>query len=529
MPVGSRLCWSMGGVFTTQRPVFLVTNKMIKQFPSSSEALHRVISRIGDVTVLVVGDFILDRFVNGVIERISPEAPIPVLHGRGETLAMGGAGNVVSNIISLGARAVPVSVIGEDAAAGHLVRMLGEIGVDTRGLAQQPGRMTSSKSRFSALNQQVLRFDEEEVKALDAGERAALIGHFRAILPSADIVILSDYGKGILLDGVAAELIAICRDAGKPVVVDPKGRDYARYAGATAITPNRKELGEAAGRAVFSDDEIVAAARELIVAHGFAFVVATRSEKGMSVVDLVDARHIATQAREVFDVSGAGDTAIASFALSLAAGADRVAAALIANAAGGVVVGKRGTARLTVEELTGALFRSHHAAAHGQAIMDVGGATRLVEGWRNEGLSVGFTNGCFDILHAGHVSLLHAARAQCDRLIVGLNSDASVRRLKGPSRPVNDQHDRACVLAALASVDAVVVFEDDTPLSLIEALLPDILIKGADYTIDTVVGADVVQNAGGRVVLVDLVAGKSTTGTIRRLSTPTPTADAANS
>ncbi len=179
--------------------------------------------------------------------------------------------------------------------------------------------------------------------------------------------------------------------------------------------------------------------------------------------------------------------------------------------------------------LTGALFRSHHAAAHGQAIMDVGGATRLVEGWRNEGLSVGFTNGCFDILHAGHVSLLHAARAQCDRLIVGLNSDASVRRLKGPSRPVNDQHDRACVLAALASVDAVVVFEDDTPLSLIEALLPDILIKGADYTIDTVVGADVVQNAGGRVVLVDLVAGKSTTGTIRRLSTPTPTADAANS
>jgi D-beta-D-heptose 7-phosphate kinase/D-beta-D-heptose 1-phosphate adenosyltransferase len=237
----------------------------------------------------------------------------------------------------------------------------------------------------------------------------------------------------------------------------------------------------------------------------------------MSVVDAGEAHHIATQAREVFDVSGAGDTVIASFALALAAGAGRVAAAAIANAAGGVVVGKRGTARLTAEELTGALLRSQGASAHRDAILDRAGAERLVAAWKREGLAVGFTNGCFDILHAGHVSLLHAARAQCDRLVLGLNSDDSVRRLKGPGRPVNDQHDRACVLAALASVDAVVVFEEDTPLSLIAALKPDVLVKGADYTIDQVVGADVVQKAGGRVVLVDLVAGKSTTGTIGRL------------
>jgi D-beta-D-heptose 7-phosphate kinase/D-beta-D-heptose 1-phosphate adenosyltransferase len=490
---------------------------MIKHNPPSPEPLHRAIARFGQATVLVVGDFILDRFVNGVIERISPEAPIPVLHGRGEMSAMGGAGNVVCNIVSLGARAIPVSAIGADNAGDNLMRMLSELGVDTAGLSQDRGRMTSSKSRFSALNQQVLRFDEEEIKPLRATERAALIGHFRDALERADIVILSDYGKGILLDGVAAELIAICREAGKPVLVDPKGRDYGRYAGATAITPNRKELGEAVGRAVFSDDEIVVAARELIAAHDFDFVVATRSEKGMSVVSTDDARHIATQAREVFDVSGAGDTVIASFALALAAGADRVAAASIANAAGGVVVGKRGTARLTVEELTGALFRSHGPTVHKDAILDATAAARMVAAWKEEGLSVGFTNGCFDILHAGHVSLLHAARSQCDRLVLGLNSDASVRRLKGPSRPVNDQHDRACVLAALASVDAVVVFEEDTPLALIEALLPDILVKGADYTIDTVVGADVVRKAGGRVVLVDLVAGKSTTGTIGKL------------
>ncbi|TIW74531.1 MAG: D-glycero-beta-D-manno-heptose 1-phosphate adenylyltransferase, partial [Mesorhizobium sp.] len=383
--------------------------------------------------------------------------------------------------------------------------------------SQQRDRMTSSKSRFSALNQQVLRFDEEEVKPLSAGERSTLVEHFRTALARADIVILSDYGKGMLLDGVAGELIAMCREAGKPVLVDPKGRDYARYAGATAVTPNRKELGEAVGRPVFADDEIVAAARDLISAHGFDFVVATRSEKGMSVVEPDDAHHIATQAREVFDVSGAGDTVIATFALALAAGADRVQAGSIANAAGGVVVGKRGTARLTVEELTGALFRSHGPVTHKDAILDASAAARMVTAWKEEGLTVGFTNGCFDILHAGHVSLLHAARSQCDRLVLGLNSDASVRRLKGSGRPVNDQHDRACVLAALASVDAVVVFEEDTPLALIEALLPDILVKGADYTIDKVVGADVVQKAGGRVVLVDLVAGKSTTGTIGRM------------
>ncbi|MER9477379.1 PfkB family carbohydrate kinase, partial [Mesorhizobium sp. M0520] len=240
----------------------------------SPEPLHRAISRFGGATVLVVGDFILDRFVNGVIERISPEAPIPVLHGRGETLAMGGAGNVVANIVSLGAAVIPVSVIGADEAGKNLMRMLGEFGVDTGGLAQDADRMTSSKSRFSALNQQVLRFDEEEIKPLGDAERATLVGHFREALARADIVILSDYGKGVLLDGVAGELISICRQAGKPVLVDPKGRDYARYAGATAITPNRKELGEAVGRAVFADDEIEAAARQLISAHGFDFVVA---------------------------------------------------------------------------------------------------------------------------------------------------------------------------------------------------------------------------------------------------------------
>lgn len=483
---------------------------------ASLEGLNRAISRFADVRVLVVGDLILDRFVTGVIERISPEAPIPVLHGRGETLALGGAGNVVANIVSLGGKAIPVSVLGKDSAGDGLVRMLADLGADADGIGRSAGRMTSAKSRYSAQGQQVLRFDEEEVKPLSVDQRAALLTRFEAALEHADIVVLSDYGKGVLLDGVAADLIAIARAAGKPVLVDPKGRDYGHYRGATAVTPNRKELGEAVGRLVFSDGEIEAAARELIAAHGFDFVLATRSEKGMSVVDARDARHIATQAREVFDVSGAGDTVVASFALALAAGADRASAATIANAAAGVVVGKRGTARLTVEELSGALFRSLGAGRR-DAVLDAAGVRRMVDAWKAEGLSVGFTNGCFDILHAGHVSLLNAARGQCDRLVLGLNSDASVRRLKGAGRPVNDEHDRACVLAALAAVDAVVVFEEDTPLKLIEALKPDILVKGADYTVEQVVGHEVVQAHGGRVVLIDLVAGRSTTATIGRM------------
>lgn len=467
--------------------------------------------------VLVVGDLILDRFIHGAIERISPEAPIPVLHGRGETSALGGAGNVVANIVSLGGTASVVSALGDDPAGRDIRARFEAIGLATSGLVVSAERRTSCKSRFSALNQQVLRYDEEEVRALSKAERGALLAAFAAAVPKARVVILSDYGKGVLLDGVAAELIAIAVQADKPVLVDPKGRDFSRYRGATAVTPNRKELGEAVGRDVVSDHEVEKAARELIEAHGFAFLLATRGEKGMSVVDAVGARHIATVAREVFDVSGAGDTVVASFALALAAGLDRQSAAEIANAAAGVVVGKRGTAQLTADELSAALSRSHDPARTSHAVVGRDAAERIVAAWRREGLKVGFTNGCFDILHAGHASLLQGARAACDRLVVGLNDDASVRRLKGEARPVNTEQDRAFLLSALAAVDIVVPFHEDTPLDLITRLKPDVLVKGADYTVETVVGADVVMGNGGKVLLIDLVRDKSTTATIRKL------------
>ena len=494
---------------------------MTEVAPSPDAAVGPIadaVARFGDVTVLVVGDLILDRFVYGSIERISPEAPIPVLHGRSETTALGGAGNVVANIVSLGGRAVPISAVGSDPAGEAVVARLAALGVPTDGIAMSSGRKTPCKSRFTALNQQVLRFDEEEVRALDPAERAAMLSAYEAALAAADIVILSDYGKGVLLDGMAGELIRLARAADKPVIADPKGRDYGRYAGATAVTPNRTELGEAAGRAVMSDAEVEAAARALIAAHDLGYVLATRSEKGMSVIAPDAARHIATVAREVFDVSGAGDTVVAAFALALAAGLDRESAAMVANAAAGVVVGKRGTAQLGADELVAALSRVHDPARAAHTVVDPEAARRIVEAWRREGLKVGFTNGCFDILHAGHVSLLSAARAACDRLVVGLNADQSVRRLKGEGRPVNGERDRAFVLAALAAVDVVVIFAEDTPRALIECLRPDVLVKGADYTLETVVGADIVTGDGGRVLLVDLVEGRSTSETIRRLS-----------
>lgn len=488
--------------------------------PAVSDRIREAVERFGALRALVVGDFILDRFVHGVIERISPEAPIPVLHGQGEKLTLGGAGNVVANLVSLGADVTPVSVVGDDPAGRLLLSMLVAEDVVTGAVQQSAGRITSAKSRFSALNQQILRFDEEEVRALQADERAVLLHGFREMLAAADIVVLSDYGKGVLADGVAAELIAACRAANKPVLVDPKGRDYSRYAGATAVTPNRKELGEAVGHAVQSDAEIEAAARSLIAAHGFDFLLATRSEKGMSVVEPAAARHIATQAREVFDVSGAGDTVIAAFALALAAGLDRGAAAEVANAAAGVVVGKRGTARVSPAELLDALARREGHMRLSDGIVTAEHAAERAASWRRSGLTVGFTNGCFDLLHAGHVALLQQARAACDRLILGVNSDASVRRLKGAGRPVNGEQDRAFVLSALAAVDLVVVFDEDTPLELIRAVRPEVLVKGADYTVDQVVGADIVQADGGRVVLVDLVHGRSTTAMLRRMAQP---------
>jgi D-beta-D-heptose 7-phosphate kinase/D-beta-D-heptose 1-phosphate adenosyltransferase len=468
--------------------------------------------------VLCIGDAMLDRFVYGSVDRISPEAPIPVLFIERETDMLGGAGNVVRNLVAL--KAVPsfVSVVGDDQAGRDVARLVGEHGEIDPCIVVEPGRRTTIKTRFFASSQQLLRADRETREPPAAAIRDRMMARVDGLMASAGVVVLSDYGKGVLAPPVAGELIRRARAMGKAVVVDPKGADYTIYSGATIITPNRKELFEATKMPVDSDEAIVTAARHLIATCRLEAVLVTRSQDGMTLVTARgDVNHLAAEAREVFDVSGAGDTVVATLAACIASGATLLEGARLANIAAGIVVGKVGTAVAYANELVVALHHDDLMAGDSK-ILPLTAAMDTVDRWRRKGLKVGFTNGCFDLLHPGHVSLLAQAKAACDKLVVGLNSDASVQRLKGMTRPVQSEASRATVLASLASVDLVAIFGEETPLALIEALRPDVLVKGADYTIDKVVGAKQVEGWGGKVVLAGLVEGQSTTATIKRMN-----------
>jgi D-beta-D-heptose 7-phosphate kinase/D-beta-D-heptose 1-phosphate adenosyltransferase len=431
---------------------------------------------------------------------------------------LGGAGNVVCNILALGARTRLIAAIGDDAAGTEVRRLLSVGDRASFALVTDETRQTSIKTRFLAGNQQILRADQETVAPLAATGRRALMEAFHTMLRDAEVVVLSDYGKGVLSEGIAAQLIAAAQTAGKPILVDPKGRDYSRYAGASVVTPNRIELAEASGAKVRTPDDAIAAARQLLEAHGFGAVIATLGKKGMVVVTAAgEVRHLSAEARDVFDVSGAGDTVVAALAAALGAGADLVRAAALANVAAGIVVGKVGTAVAYKSEVVDALRHQDLSEAEAK-VTTLAPALDRVALWRRRGFRIGFTNGCFDLLHPGHVSLLAYARKSCDRLIVAINSDDSVRRLKGPARPIQTETARATVLASLASVDLVVIFSEDTPLKLIEAFRPDVLVKGADYRLEQVVGAEYVQSYGGVVRLARIEPGFSTTATIARLA-----------
>jgi len=431
---------------------------------------------------------------------------------------LGGAGNVVRNLAALGSVSCFVSVVGKDAAGIELRQLLGREKAIKSFLIDDATRETTIKTRYIGGVQQLLRADREAEGSLDAKTRRVAIAKVTAMLRDCAVVVLSDYGKGVLGDGIAADLIGAARRAKKRVLVDPKGADYARYAGADLITPNQRELAEASSLPTESDDEVERAARHLIARYRFGAVLATRSSRGVSLVPATGkAQHIRAEARDVFDVAGAGDTTIATVAAALAVGAPLEIAAALGNAAAGIVVGKVGTAVVGVDEIRAGLSRQQDASGN-EKIMSLAAATAMAARWRRAGMRVGFTNGCFDLLHPGHVSLLRQARVACDRLMVGLNSDASVRRLKGKDRPVQNQAARAAVLASLGDVDSVVVFDQDTPLAMIEALRPDVLVKGADYTEATVVGAKQVRSYGGQVVLAVLTPDQSTTGLIGRMT-----------
>ena len=470
-----------------------------------------------DLRILCVGDLMLDRFIKGAVTRISPEAPIPVLAVQSETVMVGGVGNVVRNLAAMGVATELVAVVGDDAAGRELRSLLDDEQLARPQLVETPGRQTTIKTRFSASGQQLLRADQETSESLDAQTGAALLEQALPALQVCAALVLSDYGKGVLGDDVLAPLIAEARRLGRPIVVDPKGFDYSRYRGATLLTPNRTELAQASGMATNGDAAVIDAGRRIIENCGVSAVLATRSEQGMTLVEATEARHLPARAKEVFDVSGAGDTVAAAMAAGLAVGASRELAARFANTAAGIAVGKAGTAVVHVSEILSALHEEAFLSGEEKVVTNPAAAART-KSWRGQGLRVGFTNGCFDLLHPGHIALIKQARAACDRLVVGLNSDASVVRLKGPGRPVQSESSRAAVLAALSTIDLVVIFNEDTPLEIIKTLKPDVLVKGADYTVETVVGAAEVQSWGGEVILAALVDGFSTTATIERLN-----------
>ncbi len=470
-------------------------------------------------TVLCVGDLMLDEFVYGEVSRISPEAPAPVIAVQRSETNIGGAGNVARNIASLGGRCIFVGLIGEDEVGVRLaVTLAQEPGIESV-LVHDPARPTTRKVRFVSehFSTHMLRADWELAAPASAAIEQKLIDTVLPQLQRADIVLLSDYAKGVLTARVVRNVIDAARKAGKRIIVDPKSANFAIYRGATLITPNRKEFAEATRSRADGDTEIAEAARDAMILADCEAMLVTQSEHGMTLVTRKgDCVHVPAHPVKVRDVSGAGDTVVAALALALAAGADWETALRIANAAAAVAVGKKGTAVVTSSELRRKILPHAYLAAEEKIIAASGDLAAHLADWREQGLRIGFTNGCFDILHPGHVKVLTAARGACDRLVVGLNSDASVRRLKGEGRPVQDERARAEVLAALEAVDLVVIFGEDTPIRLISEIKPSVLVKGGDYTRETVVGHEIVEAHGGAVLLVDILQGHSTTSLVNR-------------
>ncbi|MCL6583033.1 MAG: D-glycero-beta-D-manno-heptose-7-phosphate kinase [bacterium] len=480
------------------------------------QRLNETLSRISQQIVLVVGDVMLDEYLWGEVERISPEAPVQVVDVQREFVTLGGAANVVANIISLGGQVRIGTVIGQDAGAEALLSEFARWGVPTEGIFQDPSRPTTRKTRILAASQQVLRIDREVRCPISPLWEEKIVDYVREHLSESAAIILSDYQKGVLTDQLLRTIINLGRDQGKPVFVDPKGISYQKYHKAHYITPNQKEAGQAAGMLIRSEEDVRTAGEKLLRELELEGVVITRGKDGISLIRRGhEPMTLPTRAREVFDVSGAGDTALAALTLGYLAGLELDEAAELANLAAGVVVGKVGTATVTGAEILAACAGTQNEAD--QKIRTLAELTEIVCRCRLKGQRIVFTNGCFDLLHVGHIKLLHEARSFGDVLIVAVNDDHSIRRLKGPNRPCMGQEERARLLSALTCVDYVVIFQEDTPHKLIAALKPDVLVKGADYRKSEVVGWEIVERYGGVVKLVDLEQNISTSSIIAKI------------
>ncbi|ARR01025.1 MULTISPECIES: D-glycero-beta-D-manno-heptose-7-phosphate kinase [Campylobacter] len=453
--------------------------------------------------VLVVGDLMIDHYIWGSCDRISPEAPVQVVNIKNETKRLGGCGNVVSNLIALGAEVGVISVVGDDELGSEILKLLKDRGAKAELVIAQKGRKSSQKSRVMVTHQQVLRLDTESTSDIDCADE--IVGKFQGILDSYDIVLLSDYGKGVLSDYLTKQIISITKNSSKMVLVDPKGKDYSKYKGATLLTPNKKEASEALGFVIDSDEKLELALKTMKMNYELEYSLITLSEDGIGLLAQKMVKFPAL-AKEVFDVTGAGDSVLATLGYCLASKMSIEDAIDNANLAAAVVVGKVGSADASWGEIES--LKSKKIGFERKLVK----LDELLKVDRS-GKSLVFTNGCFDILHFGHISYLQKAKMLGDILVVGLNSDSSVRGLKGDSRPVNTQFDRAAMLCAMEFVDFVVIFDDDTPYEMIKAIGPDVLVKGADYEGKVVVGSDFAK----RVELIEFVEGKSTTNIIEKI------------
>lgn len=476
------------------------------------EAIRSVLLAAGNQRIVCIGDVMLDEYVHGHVSRISPEAPVPVLHHVRTENMLGGVGNTARNLASLGVSTRLLSIVGEDQTGRTIIDLLKQTERVDGHVLSEPDFTSIRKMRLVSAGQQLMRLDHEAPMPISTAAEANLLKAFEEASAGATAIVVSDYAKGVVTPAIIAAVLRVGEEKKIPIIVDPKGRDLVRYGGVSLIKPNAGELAAITGLPTKTDTEVEAALVRAIELSSAQSILVTRAASGLSYLSRGgETVHMRGKARDVFDVSGAGDTSLAALGAALSAGSSLGIAAELALAASGIAVGKYGTATVSATEIL---------SQNTRALLTLDTLDQKLADWRAAGRSIGFTNGCFDILHPGHLRVLEEAKVRCGRLVVGLNSDRSVRALKGEGRPVNDQVARARVLSGLSAVDGVILFDDPTPLRLITRIQPDLLVKGGDYTLETIVGAPEVVANGGSVHIVPLMEGHSTTATIARTQEP---------
>lgn len=482
------------------------------------QELTAALTKFIGTRILVIGDLMLDEYLWGHVERISQEAPVQVVDVIKEECLLGGAGNVIKNLVSLGAKVYISSVVDEKETGKLILNELKKFGVVVEGVFKEPTKISSRKTRVLSFDkhQQILRIDRETNYSISQKNEENILSYVKSNINSCEVVILSDYMKGVLTDNLLKDIINFANASKKPVIIDPKGKDFTKYKNATLITPNKKEAESVLDMRILDEAALRIAGKKLLSKFNTEAILITLGKDGMTLIEKDNLiTHIPVEEKEVYDITGAGDTVISVVGLGIASGLALKKAIEIANIAAGIVVGKIGTAAVTIQEIIDYMLQRN--IYFNSKILKQPVLTAIVEEKKKNGSRIVFTNGCFDILHAGHTCFLQKAKMLGDVLIVGLNSDESVRRLKGNNRPIIPMKERAAILSSLSCVDYITVFDEDTPIKLMGAIKPDTLVKGNDYKIEEVVGKDIVESYGGRVELIKLVDGISTSSIIDRI------------